>query len=95
VYFWIYGQRLQSRYGMDRMNTRCEHWNGAGVSHGGRCTLFCVTCSLGVCRECRFNTAMGQWPAKGYRPKAGPIPAGERKPCGGCQKRAHILNGDL
>jgi hypothetical protein len=79
----------------------CKHWQDIGNPQGGECTLHNRTQSFGVCRACLDNTSK-DWPAANnmlQRAKIGTKIAKATnaigiKPCGGCKKRAQILNGD-
>jgi hypothetical protein len=80
----------------------CTHWTNAQAKDGGRCSLKAKTVSFGVCRLCPENTAPGAFPpAKNILQKlrigthiAEATTAIGIKPCGGCKRRAQILNGD-
>ena len=81
--------------------TTCTHWQDIGNPQGGQCTLHNRTQSFGVCRACLDNTSKDWPPANNIlqRAKIGTKIAKATnaigiKPCGGCKKRAEILNGD-
>lgn len=79
----------------------CNHFRDIGVKTGGKCTLHDSTQSFGVCRACLDNTEKDWPPAHNILQKA---KIGTKiakmtnavgiKPCGGCKKRAQLLNGD-
>ena len=80
----------------------CQHWSPIDSLDGGKCGLNARAVSFGVCRICPDNTAPGEWPlAKTALQK---LRLGTRiskatravgiKPCGGCKRRAQVLNGD-
>jgi len=80
----------------------CQHATPIPEANGAHCALHSRTCSHGVCRACLDNTAPGQWPPAssilqrariGTRIKKATTAIGI-KPCGGCKRRAQILNGD-
>ena len=78
----------------------CKHWTDCGVIGGGCCAIH-GSISLGVCRACLDNTSKDWPPAHNIlqRAKIGTKIAKATnaigiKPCGGCKRRAQILNGD-